>query len=119
MDNKIEKIKLGVYKVALTSIIIFLVSLVLTGVFITVLLLESIKEKQTWMWLGLAVLTGLISIFTLFSMTGGLVFLKANKDWKEIQKVQKKSALDWGLFYFVYASKIDKFSDQESKEIKN
>ncbi|AUB31673.1 hypothetical protein [Spiroplasma floricola] len=116
MNKKTEKLKQGIFKVAVSSMILFIISLVLTSIFVTLLVIHTLKIQMSWLWLGLAVVTGVIAIFALFSMIGGFIFLKANKNWKELQKVQKKSALDWGLFYFVFSSKIDKLSDIEHKK---
>ncbi|QHX36716.1 hypothetical protein [Spiroplasma sp. BIUS-1] len=118
MDNKIQKIKQGVYKTAVISMVVFIITLVLSGVFLTLFINEHQQERTSWLWLGLTVLSGIISLFTFFALIGGFTFLNANKDWKEIQKVRKKAALDWGLFYFVYASRIEKYSDSVEKESK-
>ncbi|WP_339033321.1 hypothetical protein [Spiroplasma endosymbiont of Cantharis rufa] len=114
MENRIKNIKQGVYKVALCSAIIFLVSLVLTSVFITLLVI-TLMQKVSWLWLSLAIVTSLIAGFTLIATICGLTFLKSNKNWVEIEKVTKKSFLDWGLFYFAYSNKIDKFSEKKEE----
>ncbi|WP_339020241.1 hypothetical protein [Spiroplasma endosymbiont of Atherix ibis] len=120
MNNKTEKLKQGIFKVAVSSMILFIISLVLTSIFVTLLIIYTLNIKISWLWLGLSFVTAVIGLFALFSMIGGFVFLKANKNWEEMQKVRKKSALDWGLFYFVFAEKIDKFSDIEHEnQIKN
>ncbi|ALD66463.1 hypothetical protein [Spiroplasma cantharicola] len=115
MENRIKNIKQGVYKVALCSALIFLVSMLLTGVFITLLVI-TLSQKISWLWLGLVVFSSLIAIFSLIATICGLIFLKSNKNWIEIQKVTKKSFLDWGLFYFVYSNKIDKFSEKKEQK---
>ncbi|AUB31677.1 hypothetical protein [Spiroplasma floricola] len=89
--------------------ILFIISLVLTSIFVRLLIIHTLKIQMSWLWLGLAVVTGVIAVFVLFSMIQGFIFLKANKNWKEMQKVRKKSALDWKLFYFVFAAKLINF----------
>ncbi|AUM62704.1 hypothetical protein [Spiroplasma monobiae] len=116
MDNKIQKIKQSVFKIAVCSMVLFLISLVLSGVFVSLLMIDRLEDKISFLWLGLAVLTLIITIFTLFSLAGGFTFLNSNKEWKEIPKVRKKSALDWGLFYFIISNKIEKLSDLTEKE---
>ncbi|AGR42174.1 hypothetical protein [Spiroplasma diminutum] len=118
MDNRIQKLKQGIYKIALSSTILFVISILLTAVFITLLVISPMGSIW-WLWLGLAALFGLICLFTMFSLICGFTFLKVNEKWTEVEKVRKKAVLDWGLFYFYFANKIDKFSSSKLTEVQN
>ncbi|AGR41192.1 hypothetical protein [Spiroplasma taiwanense] len=116
MENSIVKIKQKVFKIMASSIFLFFLFLILA---IIVGFWLSINIR--WYKIGLLFIFSIATLFCFLSWIGGCIFLKVNKNWKEIKNIKRKAALDWGIFYFSVLNKIEalleKNLDNQDKNI--
>ncbi|QEH61903.1 hypothetical protein SCHIN_v1c07060 [Spiroplasma chinense] len=110
MQDKVKSIKQSVFKILVTSIILFLFLFV-----ITVILALVVESNWRGLWIGLVFLAAAFDLMFLLSIICGAIFLRANKKIDDVEKFKAKRALDVGMFYFVVSNKIDRLINVNEK----